>query len=132
MKRIDKIYRDKPSAEELYDLVNGDCRPEMMPCFDGYRQCCIDYLNQEVPDTEFIEKLKAIKLIFPQSKILTMDKNGKAFIFNEKTVHRSSETWVSRCASRYIKSLNGYSNNWENSLIDIDKVLKEEENGTIC
>lgn len=128
MKRIDKIYRDEPDPAGLYEaVIEGCCKADEGNCSGDCGQCAIDYLNEEVPDTEFIEKLKAVKLLFPLAKKLAMDKNGRAFIYRGKQVNKSSEKWVSRCHSRHIEGLNDYSSDWENSLIDIDEVIKEAE-----
>ena len=125
MKRIDKIYRDKPSAEELYEVLTCCCdERDEMDCCGDCKQCAIDYLNEEIPDTEFIEELKAIKLLFPKARKLAMDKNGKAFIYKGE-VGKCDEAWVGYCRSRYVEGLNNYSSDWENSLIDIDEVLEK-------
>ena len=128
MKRIDKIYRDEPSAEELYDLINH-CPP--LPCIDNCKQCFIDYLNEEVPDDDedFIEELKAVKVLYPWARYLTMDKNSSAYIFSARPF-KNIDTWD--CSNKLdrvclIQAFDSYTNDWENSLIDIDKVIEEEK-----
>ncbi len=138
MKRIEKIYRDKPSAEELAWVISEE------PCYSIGENCtehknCIDcvrsWLEEEVPeyDADFVEKLKAVKLLFPWSQYLVMNRSGCAFIFDDLPV-KNDYGWICReeaYRSMFIYILNKYSNDWENSLIDIDKVLEEAKHGTV-
>ena len=53
-------------------------------------------------------------------------------IYRDKPSTEELARIMGRNGSISMSALNGYSNDWENSLINIDKVLEEEENGTIC
>ena len=135
MKRIDKIYRDKPSAEELYEVLTCCCdERDEMDCCGDCKQCAIDYLNEKIPeyDAKFIEKLQAVKLLFPKARYLTMNSNKVAYIHDEKpemVKYESISTGTFESIGNIfecISELHGYSSDWENSLIDINEILKEE------
>lgn len=127
MKRIEKIYRDQPGAEGLYDNIML-CRYPEKPCDGDCRRCTVDYLNEEVPeyDAEFIEKLKAIKLLFPWAEWLAMDFDGTIYVHSGRP-KRDEAWWGETQLRKAIDSLYKYFNDWKNSLIDIDKVIEEAE-----
>ena len=135
MRRIDKIYRDKLSAEELaHIIVKSPCdNIESKDCAgrDCYN-CVLSWLNEEVPDDDedFIVELKAVKVLYPWAGYLTMDKNSSAYIFSARPF-KNIDTWD--CSNKLdrvcsIQAFDSYTNDWENSLINIDKMLEEAEN----
>ena len=130
MKRIDKIYRDKPDPAGLYEAVITHCCEAIKGnCNGSFRQCVIDYLNEEVPeyDAEFIEKLKAVKVVYPWAKYLAMDFCGSSAVYQNEPREGKKEWLISARDWMAMPVLNNYSNDWENSLIDIDKVIEEAE-----
>ena len=132
MTRLEKIYRDKPSAEELLSMI---CTGSNCPRYDGCsvedcQDCMILWLNEEVLeyDAEFIEKLRAVNILFPFAKYLAQDRLGNAKLYVAEPVVNYCD-WGApgvhwECA---ISPLDNYAADWEKSLVDIDKVLKECE-----
>lgn len=127
MKRIEKIYRDQPDPAGLYEIaVRCHYKDGVENCDGNCRQCTINYLNEEVPeyDAKFIEKLKAVKVLYPQSRYLAMNASGLSCVHFERP-DREATQWLSTQKYKIVESFYNYSNDWKNSLIDIDKVIEE-------
>lgn len=82
MTRREKIYRDKPDAEEMARIIREEPCHSIENCDLKCIECVQRWLNEEMPeyDAEFIEKLKAVKLLYPWARYLAMDKSGNAYV----------------------------------------------------